>query len=196
MIKLILTGLMTYIEIMRKQEENGQKIEGKYLNKAFEKALQMRTLSDQLFEYFLAKRGQEIELEPPKELNSVIGDYISELVYLLQNESFLVEYKSLENMEHKVSINNDFTGRIFDNLFSNIKKYGDKNMPVVIDIIHINKEIGVRIENTRGSDTQYSGSGIGIKNINFMMKKMNGRFETNKTKKKYYCTLWFPIIDD
>lgn len=191
-----LTGLMTYIEIMRKQEENGQKIEGKYLNKAFEKALQMRTLSDQLFEYFLAKRGQEIELEPPKEWNSVIGDYLSEFVYLIQNEGFLVEYKTLENMEHTVSINNDFIGRIFDNLFSNIKKYGDKNMPVVINIMLINKEIGIRIENTIGSNTQYSGSGIGINNINFMMKKMNGRFETNKTKKKYYCTIWFPIIDD
>ena len=46
-----LTGLMTYIEILRKQENEG-KVSREYIDKAFDKIFQIRALSDQMFEYF------------------------------------------------------------------------------------------------------------------------------------------------
>ena len=47
-----LTGLMAYLEILKKQQKEGA-VTQEYINKAFDRVLQIRDLSEQMFEYFL-----------------------------------------------------------------------------------------------------------------------------------------------
>lgn len=189
-----LTGLMTYLEIMRKQDENGEKIERKYIEKSFDKAVQMRTLSNQMFEYFLAKREQNILLNPPADWQSVTGDYLSEFVCSMQKAGLVVEYKNPGDVCAKIAINDDFWGRIFDNIISNFEKYADPSIPVKLNILFEEKWFGIRIENKIIDDwKEKRGNNIGMKNVCFMMKKMNGQCETQIHDGKYIVILWLPI---
>ena len=90
-----LTGLMTYIEILRKQENEG-KVSREYIDKAFDKIFQIRALSDQMFEYFFVFSKEKIDLESAEEVESAFGDYMSELLALLDYVGFSVNAKKAD----------------------------------------------------------------------------------------------------
>ena len=55
-----LTGLMAYLEILKKQQKEGA-VTQEYINKAFDRILQIRDLSEQMFEYFFVNSRHHIE---------------------------------------------------------------------------------------------------------------------------------------
>lgn len=59
-----LTGLITFLEIVRKQDSQKDNIT--YLEKAYDKSLQIRSLSDQLFDFFLINSEKQICMEEPE----------------------------------------------------------------------------------------------------------------------------------
>ena len=78
-----LTGLFSYLEIIKKMEKEG-KPAGEYASKAFDKAEQLRSVSDQLFEYFLVSNETNMELEEPEIAKSAFEDYLSEFCAFLE----------------------------------------------------------------------------------------------------------------
>ena len=62
-----LTGLMAYLEILKKQQKEGA-VTQEYINKAFDRVLQIRDLSEQMFEYFFVNSRHHIELEPAEDV--------------------------------------------------------------------------------------------------------------------------------
>ena len=59
-----LTGLMTYLEILKKQQKN-RIVTDEYIQKSLDKVIQIRNLSDQMFEYFFVNSQHKVELEEP-----------------------------------------------------------------------------------------------------------------------------------
>ena len=188
-----LTGLLTYIEILKRQEQEG-KISREYLDKVFDKTLQIRTLSDQMFEFFLINSRKSVALEPPEEIESALGDYLSELCALLECSSFSVDAETLEWKPVRVRINTDYVGRIMNNIISNLEKYGDRHQEIQIKITYEQDRAGVFIRNGIAVPNQYvQGTGIGVKNIALMMENMHGQMQVNMTEETYCIVLWFPI---
>ena len=103
-----LTGLMAYLEILKKQQKEGA-VTQEYINKAFDRVLQIRDLSEQMFEYFFVNSRHHIELEPAEDIMCAFGDYLSELCALLEYEGFKVNTDRLEWRQISVCINTDFT---------------------------------------------------------------------------------------
>lgn len=187
-----LTGLMTYAEVLKKQEKEG-KVSREYIDKMFDKILQMRALSDQMFEYFLVFSKEKIELEPPEEAESAFGDYLSEMLALLECAGFSVDAEKVAWKSVMVQIDRNYMGRIINNLFSNIKKYGDMEQSVCLEIIYLTDKIGVSFTNrTALSDMPAERTGIGLKNVSQMMYQMNGSLEISETEKNFRAVLWFP----
>ena len=62
-----LTGLLTYMEILRKQEREGN-VSGEYIEKAYSRILQIKSMSDRMFEFFFIDSQKETELEPPEDI--------------------------------------------------------------------------------------------------------------------------------
>ena len=116
-----LTGLMTYLEILKKQQKN-RIVTDEYIQKSLDKVIQIRNLSDQMFEYFFVNSQHKVELEEPEDIFSAFGDYLSELCVLLEDEGFTVDTEMLEWNPAAVRINTDLFGRIMNNIISNIEK--------------------------------------------------------------------------
>ncbi len=169
-----LTGLLTYMEILERQQKEGI-ISKEYIDKAYERVLQIKSMSNQMFEYFFIETRERVELEEPEEIESAFGDYLSELYALLEMEGFCVDATAIEWKDNKVRINPDYVGRIMNNIHSNIVKYADKNSPVKIAVFYNENGTNIEVQNKINDQSQYvEGSGIGVKNIMMMIKQMGG----------------------
>jgi signal transduction histidine kinase len=189
-----LTGLFSYLEIIQKLEKEG-KPALEYAAKSLDKAEQLRSVSDQLFEYFLASNESETELEEPETVQSAFEDYLSEFCAFLQCNGFCVDTEELSWQPVKVRLNTDFFGRIMNNLISNIEKYADKQAPVQIKIVYADAHIELDFQNRIITPNPYvKGTGIGLKNIELMMKQMEGSSKVVMTEDTYHIRLIFPVI--
>ncbi|MCM1189123.1 MAG: HAMP domain-containing histidine kinase [bacterium] len=189
-----LTSQTAYLEILR----NSDRIVGEertYAEKALAKAVEIKELSEQLFEYFLTSTTEEVRLEEPCEAGYAVGEYLSELVYLLENAGFKVDTGILRWEPVKVSLYSEYIGRINNNLYSNIVKYADPQTAVKIWIEYRDREISLHLSNAVNPDPAVtSKTGIGLKNVTEMMKRMGGRTEVESDAEWYDIALIFPVV--
>ena len=191
-----LTGLMGYLEVCRKMDSDasGKKT---YLEKSMEKAIQIRDLSDKLFEYFLSNHEERCVLEAPAKVEYVLGDYLSELCAQLDYLGFGVSSSDLEWRDVKIQIHSDYLGRIMNNIVSNIEKYADSGKNIILSSSYLENEVGISVSNYIKSDNvRIQGSQIGVSNILKMMQQMNGKGEVYSEKDIYQITLWFSIYKE
>ena len=187
-----LTGLMTFLEIARKQETPEETFF--YLDKAYDKSLQIRSLSDQLFDFFLINSEKQICMEEPETVEFALGDYLSELCALLQMEGFSISIQNLIWKPVQIQICTDYMGRIMDNLVSNIKKYADRSAPVELSSAYFDSEICITLKNKIAEATHFvHGTGIGTKNIKSMMEQMHGSCKIDISSEQYIISLSFPV---
>lgn len=190
-----LTGLLAYMEVLKKQEREGRPCR-EYIDKAYGKILQIRHLSDQMFEYFFLESCQGAVLEPAEELASALGDYLSELCAMLECSGFYVNVQLLEWKPVFVRVNTDYLGRILNNIYSNLEKYAGREKEVLLWISYEKDRAGIVIQNSAAVPKQYGqGTGIGVKNISFMMEQMGGMAQEKIMGEKYQIVLYFPVYE-
>ena len=188
-----LTGLMTFLEIAQQQTSLKECI--KYTNKAYRKTVQIRDLSNQLFEFFLIHSENPMKLEKPEYAEYALGEYLSELCGLLAINGYSFNIENLSWHPVKICINTDYMGRIINNIFSNIIKYADSTIPIELSSIYENHYIHFTIKNRISMPVKHpNGTGIGVKNIHTMISKMEGFCNVNIDNNFYIMTLTFPII--
>ena len=188
-----LTGLMTFLEIARKQNSLNECTD--YISKAYVKTTQIRDLSNQLFDFFLINSENPMKLEEPENVEYALGEYLSELCGLLEMDGYHVSIEKLYWEPVQIQICTDFAGRIIDNLVSNIKKYAHPDLPVFLISEYTKTSACITIQNTIAVPDQFvHGTGIGVKNIHAMMHQMNGLCQVNIESDSYSITLKFPVI--
>lgn len=187
-----LTSLMAYLEIIKKQKIDNQTLN--YANKAFDKTIQIRNLSEQLFEFFFVNSHYLCQLEPPENIEYSIGDYLSELCALLESNGFTVESSKLIWKPVYIQINSDYIGRIINNILSNILKYADKDYNIELSSAYFKDNVNINIKNKILNTNQNTqGTGIGLNNIRMMMEQMNNKCETIIENDTYTIKLIFII---
>ena len=150
-----------------------------------------------MFEYFFVFSKEKIDLESAEEVESAFGDYMSELLALLDYVGFSVNAKKIVWRPILVQINRNYMGRIINNLVSNIRKYGDMKQEVCLEFFYLSDKVGISITNGIAlSDSHINGTGIGLKNVSQMMYQMNGCVEIPEMEKVFRVILWFPVIKD
>ncbi len=188
-----LTGLLAYMEVLKKQEREGKPGQ-KYIDKAYNKILQIRQLSDRMFEYFFIESQQAAVLEPPEDISSAFGDYLSELCAMLDCAGFFADAGKLQWKPALVRVSMDYMGRMINNIVSNVDKYGDREKHVEIRIIYEQERVGIAVKNGMAARGKYvEGTGIGVKNISSMMKQMGGTVQVHITEEDYKIVLYFPL---
>ena len=126
----------------------------------------------------------------------MLGDYLSELCALLDCEGFCVSMQMPEWKPVLIQVNTDYLGRIFNNIFSNLEKYADREQEVVIWIVYERDRAGIVIQNGMAQSGPFAeGTGIGVKNICLMMEQMGGSAQAGMREKEYRMTLYFPIYE-
>lgn len=188
-----LTALFVYLEILQSSEAKDEQAKKHYVEKALEKAMQIKMLSDQLFEFFLISKDDRFLLEAPQLFRSVFMDYLSELVMFLESQEFHVVSR-LNWQPVELEVRMDFIGRIMDNVSSNMLKYASAGKCVYISTVYEEQMAGIMIENSIAQPQEdVESTKLGITNIRLMMEKMNGICEVKETADTYTMTLKFPV---
>ena len=185
-----LTSLIAYIEIIKRQDSISEI--SKFSNKVLQQANHIKNLSDQLFDLFLINSGQREDIERLSNTEYAFSDYFSELYNYLESQNYQLDVSHLTWHTANISICFDYIGRIINNIQSNIVKYADKTFPVIISSELTEKNFSIIIENTINRQAnKNSSTGIGVKNINSMMQKMDGTCFIETICDNYIMTLKF-----
>lgn len=187
-----LTALLLYLDLICKDENTDSEKIRTYTEKSRMKAVQIKTMSEQLFERFLLSSDDKVELEESKKAQYIFDDMLSDMAGYLTENGFEVE-GSMDWQNVSVQIVQDYIGRICDNIASNIIKYGERTKPVKISVVRQDKWLILLFMNSVKEDEEQKGTGVGVQNIRMMMEKMNGVCQIHQSEQNYIVELRFKI---
>jgi signal transduction histidine kinase len=189
-----LTALLLYLELLQKRKYRDRETEEKYLQKAEEKAQEVKTMSDDLFERFLVTGSRKAEAEAPQSIRYIFEDPLSDMTVFLTSQGYTVKSDGMFP-DGKLSVVADYICRILNNIESNIVKYADRKKEVCISMEIKEAEFIIRICNRIDPAADKSEStNIGLPNIRQMMQNMNGNCEVTEEDGSFGIALHFPLI--
>lgn len=187
-----MTPLMIYLGMLREKRYENEDERDSYVEKSYEKAAQLKHMSDNMFSYFLMDKNADIHLESLS-MHDAFYDQLSSMKGYLTLEGYQIQINM--NMDDvNIMINADFMIRIFDNLVSNILKYADCERAVIINLFSENGKVILHISNRINELADHSTStGFGVKNIKKMMQQMSSECIIHQKDDRYDTFLLFRI---
>lgn len=174
-----LTKQIGFLDIIYYKKYQSEEQLFEYIGKAREKAYQIKTMSDKLFQYFLAfdMEEEEVELEL-LDGREVLNQMIAEQVLDLRSAGYHVLFTQFED-EFWLEINPDELYRIFDNLFSNIRKYADpKELVEIWNKIHEDHITLTFTNHILRNKIQPESTRIGLKSVERLLEHIGGKLQT------------------
>ncbi|GGH49216.1 sensor histidine kinase YrkQ [Paenibacillus silvae] len=185
-----LTSLIMYLEFAKQEDVPIVTDQGRYIASAYGKALQLKTLSDNLFDYFLLDKEHAADLESVA-VKEVIYDLISDQMSILHQEQFRVSITG-ELPDTFIDVNMEELGRVFDNIMSNLLKYADRQETVNITFGSDREKFEIHISNTiKATDSTTESTRLGERSIARMMSRMQGQFYSSQDNTIYKTVLRF-----
>ncbi|MEE1258218.1 MAG: sensor histidine kinase [Lachnospiraceae bacterium] len=206
-LKTPLTAITTYVELLKKEDITEEE-RREYIDTLSRKSFRLKVLIEDLFEVSKAS-SQNIVLQ-----------YIDVDVVNLMKQVYIEHEEKLSNMgldirwnvpNEKVvlSLDNQKTYRIFENLFVNIQKYAMPNSRVYIDILQVENQVQIIMKNisatelnvrseelterfVRGDQSRNTeGSGLGLAIVKSFVEAQKGRFEITVDGDLFKATIIF-----
>lgn len=133
-----------------------------------------------------------MEKFPAKEFfQQMIGEYMC----LLEEKGITFQIKTEDNSP-KIQIDAPYLKRLFDNIFTNIRKYSDYSKPVDIKYSTSDTKVTLVISNHISKNrNEAESTRIGIKTCEKIAQEMNIDFSVKEKKGQYTVTLVFAIVE-
>lgn len=188
-----LTALLGYLDIVRMGKYENEEQLARFLESSRSKALQIKELSDKLFEYFLVydTERQTIELESA-DGGALLAQTVGEGLFDLESRGFTVERAGLDDT-CRLLVNVPLFRRLIDNLFSNIIKYADPAQPVRVACRIEKQWLTLTLENTvRQNGAVAESTEIGLKTCGTIARDHGGTFCTERDGARFIARLCLP----
>lgn len=191
-----LTKLTGYLEILIHKKNLAEAEREVYLTKTAEKAHQMKVLIDTLFHKFVAETENKSEysqelIDGGEFLNQILYEECSEL----EADGFLVKQLPMFHSGYSCRLHIGDIRRVFDNIFSNLRKYADPEIPIVIIENEQHNQICVIIENYKSKhpskDTSHK---IGLMVIQTLVEQNGGAVNIEQDSTKFSIEVFLPIL--
>lgn len=188
-----MTSLSLYLDLLREGKYDNAEEMNQYLDKSREKIVQIKQLSDQLFDRFYMSKKSTVKLESSVKAQFILEDYLSNLAGFLEVNGYHIQAQ-LDWPETYISVSLEYISRILDNIGSNILKYADPSEPILLTVSGSARQLVIRFENKillQGDNLE--STQVGVRNICLMMEKMQGLCQVRKTKERYCIQLVFSV---
>ncbi len=190
-IRTPLTVLLGYLDLLELQDQKNEAKE--YIAACRENTMRLKRLSDDMFSYFLVfgKNGADVNLASCE--SECIGHMITEKELLLTESGYMIERRG-ELPHASMMLDTAYFGRVIDNIFSNLKKYADPDVPVVIETAVENGRLVISFKNKIKTDGEQPESNrIGLKTCERIMEQMGGELCVNSVGVDFITTVALPV---
>lgn len=191
-----LTTLTGYLEILSMNPVKDEEKRRHYLELSLAKTREIKVLSDELFEYFLAygENKKEIAVEGISALE-LVSDFFENQFLCLEEEGYTIQYESrLEPNVGNCLINGPYMQRVLNNIISNLGKYAEKEEPIRILAQVVEDQLQLSVENTIARDmVPHESTKIGLITCERIMNLHKGAFIKRKTDDTFCVTLCIPM---
>ena len=191
-----LTALMGYLEVL--ELEGLSKEEQKtYLDICRHNAARLKELTDELFAFFLLF-GQAT---PDQTLEDFDAGTLMEQILLeaqaeLQQSGFDIRLEQPEALTGQLRVDLNHLRRVFDNLFSNLRKYADPACPVFIRQYTEQGRLFTTVSNTVARNAApVESNKIGLKTCEKLLSAMDGTFSQNRSGDTFTASFSLPLHD-
>jgi signal transduction histidine kinase len=188
-----LTALMGYLEIVSDESLSPEE-RSAYLEICKNNAQRLKSLTDELFGFFLVF-GKPKPDQVPEEFDAamLLEQVLLEHEMDLTQRGFQVEYSS-DPITGKLRVDLSHFRRIFDNLFSNVRKYADPGYPVTVTARCDREELIVTISNRIATTAnRVESNRIGLQTCHKLVAAMGGEFNQSRTKDTFMVEVLLPL---
>lgn len=189
-----LTSLLAYLEIIERKKYSDENQMHILINKCIEKTMRIRDMADKLFEYFLVY-AVEWECSEMETINAdkLFHHFLGEYAYSLESHGYKIHVDHSEVFDN-IAVNMSLLQRVFDNVYSNILKYADKEQVVLFTCNKVNDNLLLIISNgTLNEGAKKESTNIGLKTCAKIMQYHGGSFTTSNYSGKFASTIELPI---
>ena len=190
-----LTALMGYLELMDDQDIPLEERLG-YLQVCKSNALRLKSLTDELFGFFLVF-GNSNTKQKIEEFDAVMlmDQILFEQEMTLSQQGFDVRSAG-QLSQGLLRLDLGHIRRVFDNLFSNVSKYADKDQPVAILREVQNGKLHVTISNSiPAHQVRVESNRIGLQTCQKLVESMGGQFRKTQTADTFTAEVILPLYE-
>ena len=180
-IRTPLTVLIGYLDIMKACSRD--EVMDEYIRSSEKTAMRLKELSDDMFRYLLVfgDSAEPCEIEP-YDCTTLVEQLLSEHIVLLRENGYDVRFTSDDSTGVSIFTSAPELMRIIDNLFSNIRKYADKQCPVCISVTAEESQVTIGFSNRISGDSRPAEStGIGLKTCTKIAELISCDFSYSKS---------------
>lgn len=190
-----LTALMGYLELLDDEELPAQQRQG-YLEICKNHAQRLKGLTDELFGFSLVFGKPEPELHLEEfEAELLLEQILLEKEMELTHRGFSVTTQR-ESVSGKLRVDLGHLRRVFDNLFSNVRKYADPARPVLLRQRMEQGRLVVEVSNAIPATQQRVESNkIGLQTCQKLIVTMGGSFEKRQTEEAFTVEFSLPLYE-
>lgn len=193
-IRTPLTSLLGFLEVLDGGEWESKAEAQKFLTRSKNKALQLKELSDKLFQYFLVFGTKSVQHRMETyEADILLEQLLLEYIMELKNAGFTV-YSDLQGAQGMIRADMLLLKRLFDNLFCNIQKHAAPEAGVTVKTESKGEELLITLSNeTRKDSALVESTNIGLKTCAKIVELMKGELLIVKDNMHFEVRIVFPI---
>ncbi len=195
-IRTPMTALIGYLDLLREDGMRDPERSARFASSAYDKAMELKDLTDELFKYFLVFGRASIEMNR-EELDGrfLLEQLLGETQFELSDAGFQIQRQDAEG-ECRISADPLYLKRVLDNLVSNIKKYADRSQPVVLLSELRDGKLSVCVSNcVREDPERVESTKIGLRTCEKIMQAMDGDFEIRRDDRHFAASFRLPTLD-
>ena len=184
-----LTTLIGYLNLIADGDFADPAELHRYASTALEKAMRLKTLSDELFRYFLVygRSAEPLQMEE-YDAQVLLEQLLGERVLRMMECGYRFRQVNRAGV-CRIRTNVDSLMRVFDNIFSNLEKYADPSESIMIYIAQEKGQLTVSITNKR-HDNPTQSTQIGLETCRKLMADLGGAFRAAPGLNKSFTAEW------
>lgn len=208
-IKTPLTSIINFSDLIRKEQSDNENIT-EYAEHLYNQSIRMKDMMEALIEATKASNGAVEINKVPCNVETLLDQCVVEYEAKLEKNGIIL-VKNPVREEMVVSADVNALSRIFDNLLTNICKYGMPGSRAYIDAERMDDNVVISFKNVskeainispeelkerfvRGDISRHSeGHGLGLSIVHSLMELMDGRLELAAGSDLFEAKLIFPI---
>ncbi len=192
-IRTPMTSMIGYLGLLCESDFSDTERCRQFSRSAYSKAMDLKSLTDELFKYFLVYGSAELKLDMENYDGRLLLEQLtSEAEFTLTEDGFKVQRIEFSG-ECSVMADPLYLKRVTDNLVSNVMKYGDKGQRVTMISELKNGRLSLCISNGITRDlARVESTKIGLRTCLRIMEQMHGSFEVHNDGEHFAAELSIP----